>query len=126
MATTPLRYTTDDDAGRHSKASVGRQALRREVNERSTERDRAEGATSFEVLCECGLARCADRLVVAAETYEGVRRLPTHFLVKPGHSTGEERVLAETALFLVVEKFGHSGMAAVRFDRRRRGVAGTR
>lgn len=114
-------YTIDDDgSASRKKASVGRQLLRRDVNDRAAEASRARGAASVQVLCECGLPGCANKFEVDVERYDDVRRFATHFLIAAGHDADEERVVASDAAFAVVEKFGRSGLAAVRFDRRRR------
>jgi hypothetical protein len=56
------------------------------------------------------------------EEYESVRRIPTHFLVKPGHVyTDFERVVetdGDGKRFEVVEKHGEAGTLAVRLDPR--------
>jgi hypothetical protein len=117
----PHPYTTDDDASvTRKKASFGRQALRREVNERAAEAGRARGDATVEILCECGLTGCTTKFEIDAERYEQVRLFATHFVIAAGHDAGEERVIASDAAFAIVEKFGPSGLAAVRFDRRRR------
>jgi hypothetical protein len=120
----PRPYTIDTDtSASRKKASVGRQALRREVNERAAEASRARGSATAEILCECGLPGCANKFEVDLERYEQVRRFATHFLIANGHDADEERVFASFPGFFVVEKFGRSGLAAVRLDRRRRGGA---
>jgi hypothetical protein len=117
MASESIRSTVGTHGGDAPvRVSIGRQALRREVNERISE----AGARRLEAFCECGLAGCSDRLTVDREGYEEVRRFPTRFLVKQGHASEQDRLVAEHDGFVVVEKFGASGLAAVRFDRRRR------
>ncbi len=54
----PYAIDTDTSASR-KKASVGRQALRREVNERAADASRARGSAAVEVRCACGLPGCA-------------------------------------------------------------------
>ena len=121
MDVQPRPYTIDTDASAsRKKASVGRQALRREVNERAAEASRARGSARVELLCECGLPGCASKFEVGLERYGEVRRFATHFLIATGHEADEERVLDSSTAFAVVEKFGRSGLAAVRSDRRRR------
>ena len=78
-------YTVDVPAREH--VSVGRQALRREVNERAAG-STAAGAPTLSVLCECGLTSCAQRFAAARETYAAVRRFPTRFLVARAHVGG--------------------------------------
>jgi hypothetical protein len=103
------------------KLSLGRQLLRRAVNERSRSAA-AEGAVATElvVLCECGRPRCAERFAVSAATYDEVRRFPTHFAVRTGHEAAEaERLVAEHDGFRIVEKYGAPGLAAIGAQRRR-------
>ncbi len=108
----------DTDAAPQEKVSLGRQLLRREVNERS--RLGASGAAELMILCECGRPRCADRFAVSTATYEELRRFPTHFAVKAGHdATDAERLVAEHDGFRVMEKYGAPGLAAIRAQRRK-------
>lgn len=97
-----------------SGPSLGRQALRREVNRRISER----GGAVLDVFCECGQPRCAERLQIGADRYDEIRRDPTHFLIKRGHGGEEERRVGDVGEFVVVEKYGRSGVAAVRLARR--------
>jgi hypothetical protein len=108
----------DDEPDSLQKVSVGRQALRREVNERIGRLNAGWGTDRFDVFCECGRARCAERVTIAASTYEELRRVPTHFLVKLGHTDGVERVVGEYDEFVIVEKFGRSGIEAISLERR--------
>jgi len=53
--------------------------------------------------------------------YERVRRFPTRFVVSPAHAGVKgERVIDETASFVVVEKIGDAAVVAIRLDPRRR------
>jgi hypothetical protein len=53
--------------------------------------------------------------------YELVRRFSTRFFVKEGHEVAEEeRVVAESDGYVVVETSGRSGLFAVGADPRRR------
>jgi hypothetical protein len=100
------------------KVSLGRQLLRREVNERVRAADL--GAPELVVLCECGRPRCVDRFAVSAATYEDVRRFPTRFAVRTGHEAPDgERLVAEHDGFRIVEKYGAAGLAAIRAQRRK-------
>ena len=63
--------------------SVGRQALRREVNERIRELDQDWGVDELDVFCECGHRSCTARVVIGRSLYDHVRRTPTHFIVTP-------------------------------------------
>jgi hypothetical protein len=102
------------DVGRH-------QALFREVNERIEE---LAGTFDLEdelnILCECGSGQCVERIAVHEDEYEKLRRIPTHFAVRPGHESPDvERVVERHDGFVVVEKFGESAKEAIRLDPRR-------
>ena len=96
------------------------QSLFREVNERIEQvGERRVGAG--EVLCECANEKCAKPIPLTFDEYEAVRRLPTHFIIAPGHELPEiECLVGENERYVVVEKFGEAGKAAVRLDPRRR------
>jgi hypothetical protein len=67
-----------------------------------------QGTTTVQTMrlvCECGDASCAQFVEVTGAEYEGVRAVPTHFIVCPGHVWPEiERVVLENERFTVVEK----------------------
>jgi hypothetical protein len=94
--------------GSFQKVSVGRQALRRELNDRVCAR-RAEDA-ELEVLCECGRASCRDALVVPREVYEKLRRVPTRFLITHSHAGASGRVVDSHESFLIIEKLDSGGV----------------
>ncbi len=97
------------------------QSLFREVNERIEAITSEQRVVDGEVLCECAKEQCTASIPLTLEEYEAVRRIPTHFFVVPGHEVPEiERVVEETERYVVVEKFGQGGIAAVRLDPRRR------
>lgn len=122
MAASDLDATSfEEEPDSLAKVSVGRQALRREVNERIAALSAGWGrAPHFEAFCECGRAKCADRTTVAPATYEELRRVPTHFLVKLGHANRSDRIVGEHAGFVIVEKFGTGGIEALSLDRKLR------
>jgi hypothetical protein len=99
-----------------------RQSLFRDVNEH------IDGlAESFDLLdqvpiiCECASTECNEQIELTQAEYENLRRIPTHFAVKPGHDIPDvERVVEQNKRFVVVEKFGESGLAAIKLDPRRR------
>ena len=96
------------------------QSLFREVNERIEEFNRA-AVVDGEVLCECASKECVELIPLTYDEYEQVRRIPTHFLVVPGHELPEiERAVERTDRYVVVEKYGDAGTTAVRLDPRRR------
>jgi len=102
---------------------VGRhQALFREVNERIEElAETFVRKDELSILCECGSRECDERVALLKDEYEKLRRIPTHFAVRPGHEIPDvERVVERHDGFVVVEKFGESAKAAIRLDPRRR------
>jgi hypothetical protein len=103
---------------------IGRhQALFREVNERIEElAETFDLKHELTILCECGSSHCDERIALHEDDYEKLRRIPTHFAVRPGHEVRDvERVVERHDGFVVVEKFGESAKTAIRLDPRRRG-----
>ena len=96
------------------------QSLFREVNERIDEITQAHEANG-EVLCECASRECTMTIPLTRDEYEAVRRFPTHFFVAPGHVVSEiERLVEQNERYVVVEKIGEAGNAAVKLDPRSR------
>jgi hypothetical protein len=95
---------------------VGRQVLRRELNDRLLARHNGS-EEEFEVYCECGRAGCRDAVHVSPALYEKLRRVPTHFLITHGHAGVAERVVDAHDTFLIVEKFGRWGLEAIQLER---------
>jgi hypothetical protein len=96
---------------------VGRnEVLFREVNERL--RELGEGFSlvteESEFVCECASSSCLERVHMSLARYEEIRSDPKLFFVVKGHEQLEyEKIVTETARFLVVEKLpgGPAGMA---------------
>jgi hypothetical protein len=111
-----------DDMEQRAREIGRHQALFREVNERIEElAETFDLKDELTILCECGSGRCAERIALREDEYERLRRIPTHFAVRPGHETpAVERVVERHDAFVVVEKFGGSAGAAIRLDPRRR------
>jgi hypothetical protein len=84
------------------KVSVGRQVLRRELNDRVSRLNAEE--PEFKVLCECGRASCRDGVVFPRSVYDRVRNVPTHFLIKDSHAVPDEQIVDALEGFLIVEK----------------------
>jgi hypothetical protein len=82
--------------------SVGRQALRRSVNERIS--GLGSDAETVEVFCECGRRRCADRIRIATDVYEQVRTSAAGFIVTAGHEESDAELIARNNGYLVVER----------------------
>ena len=82
-----------------------------ELEERFGEREPEESRIGF--VCECSRAHCTSRIELTTDEYRAVRRDPTRFVVVPGHVDPDyEQVVAETELYVVVEKFGLAGSIA--------------
>ena len=108
MAISEFDGTTAFDGPEPSdRVSVGRQVLRRKLNDR-IHANANESTKELEVFCECGRATCRantqDRLLVAPQLYEQLRRIPTRFLIKHGHTAPVERIIDSYQDFLIVER----------------------
>jgi hypothetical protein len=99
------------------------QSLFRAVNEQieaTNEKFHVSLGDRIDLVCECAADDCMERITVTVEQYEQLRRVPTHFMVKPGHVYPEfERVVEKIDGFAVVEKFGEAGKQALKLDPRR-------
>lgn len=91
-----------------------RQTIFREVNENIARLAIARAQAGYAlVICECSVSGCADSLEITPAEYEDVRRVPTRFVVVPGHQMPAiERVVDGNSRFLVVEKLGHAAEIA--------------
>jgi hypothetical protein len=110
---------TTDGAKRERVIS---QMLFREANERMrwlhTE---LEHDGELQIICECRNRGCLEPLSLSAASYDAIRRIPTHFIVKAGHELPDgERVAATFNGYVVTEKMGHDAVTAIRFDPRKR------
>jgi hypothetical protein len=110
-----------DEMDQRAREVGHHQALFREVNERIEElAEKFDLKDELTILCECGSGQCDERITLPEAEYEKLRRVPTHFAVRPGHEIPEvERVIEQRDGFVVVEKFGESANVAIRLDPRR-------
>lgn len=91
------------------------EALFREVNENIVGLDEHLGdtPTESEIICECAMPDCVERLAVDHEVYRRVRDDPRLFLVRPGHEDLQlERIVERRPGYLIVEKTGEAGKVA--------------
>jgi hypothetical protein len=113
---------TQSDADRERDDRAARnEALFRRVNERLEDVNEAfQVATEHaEFVCECASMECVERIEIALPKYEAVRRVPTHFMIKPEHLLpDEERVVERHPDYLVVEKLGVAAERARELDPR--------
>ena len=81
------------------------EALFREVNERIADNvERFEGHVGSFV-CECADPTCTHSVTVPLDDYEGVREVPTRFVLAHGHEDPSvEQVVADAGPYAVVEK----------------------
>ena len=111
----------DDPYDRHVRAARS-QSLFREVNEQIESVARASSLTFHEFSCECADEGCTESIPLTIREYEQIRRIPTHFAVRPGHVYADVERIVETdgegTRFVVVEKFGQAGLTAVELDPR--------
>ena len=112
-------HTGIDGPPATDNVSVGRQVLRRALNDRV--RGRRTGAEEFVIFCECGRASCRDAirdgLLVTAELYDAARQVRTQFLIKHSHAVATDRIVERRDGFLIVEKFGVDGLEAIQLER---------
>jgi hypothetical protein len=97
------------------------QSLSRSVNEQIESTSVRFGVVSEQVefVCECAVEDCTERVTLTLAEYEKLRRVPTRFIVKPGHVYLEfERVVEEVNGYAVVEKLGEAAAEARILDRR--------
>jgi hypothetical protein len=86
-------------------ASVGRQALRRSVNERIRAAVGESAQGSIELFCECGRIRCSDRLQLAVGEYDSILAAAGRYVVLPGHQDdGAERPVDRRDDVVVVDR----------------------
>ena len=97
------------------------EAFFRELNERLEQRAAEKQAASdaFEIVCECSLETCTQRLSVTFAEYESVREDETRFVVAVGHADPRiERIVSATVGYDVVEKLGVAAEVAAERDPR--------
>jgi hypothetical protein len=85
------------------------EAMFREVNERVEDIHRTFNSDigTFEIICECGVVECTERMSVPISVYERVRGEPTQFLLQVGHEDPTvERTIENHETYIVVEKEG--------------------
>jgi hypothetical protein len=111
---------TDSEKERDERAARN-EAMFRRVNERLEEVNQGFQVVTdnAQFVCECASLECAEQIELTLPQYEAVRRVATHFMIKPGHwLPDEERVVERHGDYLVVEKVGHAGERARQLDPR--------
>lgn len=99
------------------------QSVFRDVNERIEKISQGVDLDTamHDFLCECAYVTCQERMAMTEAEYEAVRRVPTHFVVKPGHEIEDvEEVVDRTERYVVVVKLGVAGEMAMKLDPRSR------
>lgn len=100
---------------------VKNEALFRHVNERIEDVNRAFAPLDdvIDLVCECGVADCAERIGLTVADYERIRADPRRFVISPGHEDRlVERVLERGDGWAVVEKEGEAAELAEETDPR--------
>jgi hypothetical protein len=85
------------------------EAVFREVNERVEEIHQTLGSDTgtLDIICECGVVACTERISVPIAEYERARSDPTHFLLQVGHEDPTvERMIENHGTYILVEKEG--------------------
>lgn len=104
----------------HASRNAHIQSHYREVNEGIALMGEGWETPLLELLCECGTARCTERIEMVPGDYELLRSDPTHFALKPGHEDGSvEQVVLATPEYLIVANHGRAARVARRRDPRR-------
>jgi hypothetical protein len=62
----------------------------------------AVDGVNYDVLCECGTGKCAERIQVPETVYDLVREDHGQFLVAPGHELPEEQVVSAEGTYRIV------------------------
>jgi hypothetical protein len=125
MSVTSSNSSTRASTNGSKRERVISQMLFREVNERMrwlhTE---LEHEGDLQIICECRNRGCLEPLSLSAASYDAIRRIPTHFIVKAGHEMPDvERVAATFNGYVVAEKTGQDAATAIRFDPRKRSAS---
>ena len=111
-----------DGSNGEARQVAHNEGLFRSVNEQIESTNERFGVASqqAEFVCECADEQCTERITLALGDYEDVRRIPTHFIVIPGHVNHQFETVVETADgYAVVEKFGEAGKESIKLDERR-------
>ena len=74
-------------------------------------------------LCECDDLGCTQVLTISLPEYEDARDAGRRFVVAPGHSGDEARVVAREERFWLVEKEGDAARVAEELDPRQRSLS---
>ena len=81
------------------------EALFREVNEAVSDISADFEASDFEIVCECGVLECSDRIPLTNAAYRAVRSDSHQFAVVPGHEIPDvETVVADEGTYYIVRK----------------------
>ena len=73
-----------------------------------------------EFVCECSRVDCAEAVPLTLTEYEEVRKVATHFVVRPHHVDEKVEVVVGSGegRYVVVEKVGDAGRTAAALDPR--------
>ena len=96
------------------------ESLFRAANEEVEAAARGSSAMFVEFVCECSRVDCAQPVSLTLTEYEEIRKVATHFVVRPDHVDEEVEVVVDSGegRYLVVEKIGDAGRTAVALDPR--------
>jgi hypothetical protein len=114
--------TADHNREARQSRAAWNQAVHRGLNDEAAAR-RNYSALFEEYVCECSHKTCTSSVSLTPEEYDEFRRGANWFIVAPGHaSSRDERVVAETARYQVVEKIGAAADLSTRLERHLRVV----
>jgi len=96
------------------------QSLLRTVNEELERLEKDWQPERLDLICECALLDCDEKISMTLQEYSAVRAHPARFLILAGHEIADvERVVASSDGYLIVEKVGDGGEFAASHDPRR-------
>jgi hypothetical protein len=110
-----------DQSDRQAGDVGRRQSLFRDVNEHIDElAESFDPQEEMTIFCECGSGKCSEQITLTEAEYKGLRRVPTHFAVLPGHEEpAVERVVETNERYVIVGKFGEAAITAIKLDPRK-------
>ena len=118
------RYSRPLDAPKTTMSRPARAArnesLFRAANEEVEAAARGGTAMFAEFTCECSRVDCAQPVSLTLTEYEEVRKVATHFVVRPDHVDERVEVVVDSGggRYLVVEKIGDADRTAAALDPR--------
>ena len=114
--------TADDNREVRQSRAAWNQAVHRGLNDDAAAR-RKYSALFEEYVCECIQKTCTSTVSLTPKEYDEAHRRANRFVVASGHaSSRDERVVAATPRYQVVEKVGAAAELSTKLERHLRVV----